>query len=179
MQSYKRTKLTYKFDDHIRGSLLNGMFVIPKTQMSEEELNIHRRMLTITATPNMMQRRNQARFGSQLVPFEMYGEHKTHFAVPSQYGLLYFGAPERDERWDGEPLDLDYEGGPLWGVDEGNYNQVDIDTAWANMNRIGKVGSVDRCRLRQVVEKPRWHCFSVQTTTQSKVYFCLSQQIYI
>lgn len=128
-----KDRFTYNFEyTPFEGSLINNMFVVPKSSMAPGFWDVHRKYLTIVPTPNDFQRQQQQMYNTKPKPFYIYGEDDTHCAVPTQYGLLYFGLPERDMRFEGAPLNLDYKAGPLWGKDEGNYDQQAIDEAFRN-----------------------------------------------
>lgn len=83
------------------GTRVGSMYGLSRAHFSEEELATHRARL-------MLQPR--VSFGVPPPPFQAWHETADELCVPRFYGLDTFGPAERDDRVDGVPIALNFEG---------------------------------------------------------------------
>ena len=77
------------------------MYVLDKSKFSQNEIDQHRERLTMQA---------KVSFGVPPPPFPAWVETETEFCVPRFYGFDAFGPPMHDERVEGTPIGLTFEG---------------------------------------------------------------------
>lgn len=86
ISSEKNNKLKH---NKIKGSVLDSMYSIPETRLSNEELAKHKRTLTMIPTDSSFS--NQAP-----IQFEAFESKNKILSVPRFYGLDHWGLPETD-----------------------------------------------------------------------------------
>ena len=83
------------------GSIVGSTYNVPLSSLTLTELEEEKQKLTMQAKPG---------FGVPPPPFAVYVEEEGMLKMPRFYGLGRFGAAERDDRVEGDPIDIQFTG---------------------------------------------------------------------
>lgn len=84
------------------GTRIKTLYSVPKSLMSESELENHKRTLTLSVYDNG--------YGQPPPPLKVYVETEERFFVPRYYGIEHWGMPEEIVASKGEPMTHEFKG---------------------------------------------------------------------
>lgn len=87
----------------IEGCVCNSMYNIPLTNLSEKQIALHERNLTMIPTDNGFNT-------NSITPLKAYTMNDEFLSVPRMYGFEHFGVPQHDERTLGSEIAIEFSG---------------------------------------------------------------------
>ena len=87
----------------IEGCVCDSMYRIPLSNLSEKQIALHERNLTMIPTDNGFNT-------NSIIPFKAFFTNGEFLAVPRMYGFEHFGAPQHDKRTLGSEIAIEFTG---------------------------------------------------------------------